>query len=86
MVIGRPTDRTNPRPSMACLQAADVLGTRSAEPIWASGLIRPHTQAGHMTASNRSPSFRRSLQAGGRPHMDGRHRAGHDGFFYVGMP
>ena len=53
MVIGRAEDRESPSGSKA-IRAATMFGTRSAEPIWASGPMRPHQQAGHMTASVRS--------------------------------
>jgi len=32
--------------------------------------IRPHTQAGHMTAIDQTRSSCQTLQTGGRPHMD----------------
>ena len=42
MVIGRSEDRNNPTGSMAH-EAASLLATRSAEPIWASGLMTAPT-------------------------------------------
>jgi len=54
MVIGRFTDRNKPAAIHGLRQGRRRVGTRSADPIWASGLYRPHQQAGHMTASNRS--------------------------------
>jgi hypothetical protein len=45
--------------------AAGVFGPRTAETILASGLVRPHRKAGHMTASDRiQKSAPRPLQAG----------------------
>lgn len=69
MAIGRSEDRESPSGSKA-VKAAAMFGTRSAEPIWARGPMRPHQQAGHMTASDRSQIIASPLQAGGRPHMD----------------
>lgn len=51
--------------------AASLFGTRRAETIMASGPQAPHTQAGHMDASDPIKNHpRQPLQAGGRPHMD----------------
>lgn len=47
-----------------------VFGTRAAETILASGRSGPHTQAGHMIASDPIKSLLIILQVGGRPHMD----------------
>ena len=38
MVIGRAEERENPSGSKASCNAATMFGTRSAQPIWASGL------------------------------------------------
>jgi hypothetical protein len=47
-----------PRGLQWCADTAVMFGSRSAQPIRASGQCRPHTQAGHMTAidQNRGPS------------------------------
>ncbi len=63
MVIGRTKDRIKPAGIHGLLQGRRRVGTRSAEPIWVGGYIRPHT--GHMIASNRSHPLVRSLAARG---------------------
>ena len=69
MAIGRTEDRDTPLNPVGLQPRQDVwdpirvthLGQRS---------IRPHTQAGHMTAIDQTrPSCSKSLQTGGRPHM-----------------
>jgi len=80
MVIGRSRDRGTPRVSRAFCKVADVLRTRSADPIWAGGHVRPH--AGHMTASNRSHRAFEILVGRGPSTYDARvsafGRPGHD--------
>src|SRR6266404_5316745 len=69
MAIGRAEDQDTPgNPTMLRHRVhvrdpirAIHLGRRS---------LRPHTQAGHMTASAETHSRRQTLQTGGRPHMD----------------
>ena len=51
------------------INSASVFGTRVAEPILASGHVRPRKQAGHMIASDPIKTLYLNLQAGGRPHM-----------------
>src|ERR1700692_1539391 len=63
MVIGRTKDRNEPAGIHGLLQGRRRVGTRSAEPIWAGGHIRPHT--GHMIANNRSHPVVRTLAARG---------------------
>ncbi|CDX24992.1 hypothetical protein MPL3356_490047 [Mesorhizobium plurifarium] len=46
-----------------------MLGTRGAETILASGLVRPHTKAGHMIASDPINLYSTILREGCRPHM-----------------
>jgi hypothetical protein len=50
-----------------------------AQSIWAAVMI-PHRKAGHMTALRPATNFlpNTPLNLKGRPHMDGRHKAGHD--------
>src|SRR6266550_7601949 len=52
------------------INSASVFGNRVAEPILASGHVRPRKQAGHMIASDPIKTLYLNLQAGGRPHMD----------------
>jgi len=68
MAIGRSEDRKSPgNPTML----------RHREYVWdpirvthlGQRSIRPHTQAGHMTAIDQTRSSCQTLQSGGRPHM-----------------
>jgi hypothetical protein len=51
MAIGRAEARRSPWGPLCCEDAATLFGTRAAHAIWASSRLRPHQQAGHMTAS-----------------------------------
>ncbi len=69
MAIGRAEDRESPgNPTM--LRHREYV----RDPIRVTHLgqrsIRPHTQAGHMTAIDQTHSSCHTLQTGGRPHMD----------------
>src|SRR5216684_3516327 len=69
MAIGRAEDRESPgNPTM--LRHREYV----RDPIRVTHLgqrsIRPHTQAGHMTAIDQTDSSCQTLQTGGRPHMD----------------
>ena len=55
-----------------------MFGTRSAQPIWASGHDDRTTKAGHMTAIDQSNRVADTLRAGGRPHMKMRRRLADD--------
>ena len=74
MVIGRSEDRNKPVAVHGLLKGRRRVGTRSAEPIWAGGLTTAHRT--YDRKQPLSPCFY-TLRAGGRPHMDGRHKAGH---------
>jgi len=51
-------------------EPAELIGTRSADRIRASGHARRVEQAGHMSAPDRADlSERNPLRDGGRPHM-----------------
>jgi hypothetical protein len=65
MVIGRSEDRDNPPGPKARFDAASLFGTRSAHPIWASGL--PTAPTGR-TYDRKQPIIdRRFLLAGRGP-------------------
>ncbi len=69
MAIGRTEDRDTPWDPVMC-NIATVFGN----PVRATHLgqrsIRPHTQAGHMTAIDQTrPSCIKPCTRGGRPHM-----------------
>ena len=68
-MIDRSQDARHSVESSDALKVAALFGTRVAEPILASGHVRPHQQAGHMIASDPIHTPHTFLQAGGRPHM-----------------
>ena len=67
---------------MALYEVAHLFGTLVAETILASGHARPHTQAGHMDASDLIKALQNTLQGGGRPHMTTGPSASADDNFY----
>ena len=75
MAIGQSEDRNNPRgptvPRHHCSVWDPIrvthLGQRSS---------RPHSKAGHMTATDQTHPRCQALRVGGRPHMDPRLRGG----------
>ena len=69
-MIDRSQDARHSAGSSGPLKAAPLFGTRVADPILASGHLRPQQQAGHMIASDPTRHAAHLLQAGGRPHMD----------------
>lgn len=68
-MIDRSLTRDTPASPTALSEVAKLFGTRVAETILAA-VMRPHTQAVHMIASDPIKlSLDYLLQVGGRPHM-----------------
>ena len=75
-MIDRSQDARHSVGPSGTLKAAPLFGTRVADPILASGHVRPRQQAGHMIASDPTRAAH-LLQAGGRPHMGPGSRSGY---------